>query len=92
MNRMIRQAEVDIMIAVPSHCKRNLGAKITFMMMHYALSCLDISCFCVKIHETNVPSLRLFGCKLGYERYNFAPFFDKYVLECVCESPEEIKS
>ena len=37
-NRMIRQAEVNVMIAMSSHCKCNLGVKIAFTVMHYTLS------------------------------------------------------
>jgi RimJ/RimL family protein N-acetyltransferase len=91
-NSKIRQAEVDVMIAVPSHRRRNLGAEIAFAMMHYASSHLDVSRFFAKIHETNVPSLRLFECKLGYERCNYAACFGEHELECARKSPEEMTS
>ena len=77
-SRMIRQAEVDVMMALPSHCKCSLGAKIAFTMMHSTLSCLKVSRFYAKIHKTNVLSLLLFEHKLRYERCNYATFFGKY--------------
>jgi hypothetical protein len=76
-NRMIRQAEVDVMIAVPSHRKCSLGAKIALTMMHYVSSCLGVSRFYAKIHKTNALSLQLFERKLGYERCNYAVCFGK---------------
>ena len=46
-NRMSRQAEVDAMIALSSHCKRNLGAKIAFTMMHYIT---NPNMYCIKLY------------------------------------------
>lgn len=84
------QAEIDVMIAVASHRRRDLGAEVALVMMHYAASHLSVSRFFAKVHETNVPSLRLFEIKLGYERCGYAECFSEYELVCRRESPEEM--
>jgi RimJ/RimL family protein N-acetyltransferase len=86
--RRKRQSEIDVMIALPTHRHRDLGSEIALMVMHYASSNLNVSRFYAKIHETNVSSLRLFECKLGYSRCGYAKCFGEYELECDMERPD----
>ncbi|KAL3775532.1 hypothetical protein ACHAW5_001551 [Stephanodiscus triporus] len=74
------QAEIDVMIAVASHRRRDLGAEIALVAMHYAASNLGASRFYAKVHETNEPSLRLFERKLGYERCGYADFQKRQIV------------
>ena len=89
-NNHYQQAEIDIMIALPSHRQKNLGAEIAFMIMHYAASNLHIKRFFAKIHETNVPSIQLFEKKLGYVMCEYVKCFGEYCYECKCDSSEEM--
>ena len=81
------QAELDLMIAVASHRRKNLGTECALMMMHYGATCLHLRRFFVKIKETNHASLKLFK-KVGFLECGYAACFGEYELECRCETPE----
>jgi RimJ/RimL family protein N-acetyltransferase len=85
-----RQAEIDIMIALPSHRHKNLCPEVAFMIMHYAASNLNITRFFAKIHETNVQSIQLFEKKLGYVMCEYVKCFSEYCYECKCDSSQEM--
>jgi hypothetical protein len=89
-HRCRRQAEIDIMIALPSHRHKNLGAEVAFMIMHYAASNLNIIRFFAKIHETNKQSIQLFEKKLGYVMREYVKCFSEYCYECKCDSSQEM--
>lgn len=87
-----RQAEIDVMIAVPSHRCKNIGAEVAFMAMRYGASQLNVSRFFAKIHETNAPSLRLFEKKIGFERCGYTQCFGEHELECRRNTPGEMRT
>ncbi len=84
------QAELDIMIASPRHRNKHLGMESTLMMMHYGASQLHIRRYFVKINGTNIPSLRLFQDKLGFDTVGYVECFGEYELECKCDTWEEM--
>lgn len=89
-NLLLSQAELDIMIAAPSHRHKNLGTELALMMMHYGASNLGIRRFFVKIKESNASSLKLFKEKLGFVQCAYAECFGEYELECKLESADEM--
>lgn len=86
----LSQAELDIMIAAPTHRHKNLGAELALTMMHYAATRLQIRRFFVKIKETNHSSLRLFKEKLGFLECAYVKCFGEYELECKCDTSSEM--
>jgi RimJ/RimL family protein N-acetyltransferase len=85
-----QQAELDIMIASPTHRSKNIGTEATLLMMHYAASHLHIRRFFVKIQKSNLPSLHLFRDKLQFEQVGYVECFEEYELECKCDTWEEM--
>lgn len=86
----LTQAELDIMIAKPSHRHKNLGTELCLQIMHYGASFLQIRRYFVKIHESNTSSLKLFRDKLGFVQCAYAECFGELELEVKCESAEEM--
>ncbi|KAL7509538.1 hypothetical protein ACHAWX_000763 [Stephanocyclus meneghinianus] len=84
------KAELDLMIAKPSHRHKGIGAELALMMMHFGASVLKIRHFFVKIKDTNTASLRLFRDKLGFSQCAYAECFREYELECKCKTPLEM--
>ena len=86
------QAELDIMIAAPSHRHKNLGTPLALLLMHYGASSplLQITRYFVKIHETNASSLKLFRDKLGFVQCGYTECFGEIELEVRCESADEM--
>ena len=89
-NELLTQAELDIMIAEPSHRHKNLGVELVLTMMHYGASHLGIKRFFVKIDEKNQSSLKLFKEKLGYVEYAYVKCFSQHELEVKCKSSSEM--
>jgi len=89
-NELLTQAELDIMIAEPSHRHKNLGVELVLTMMHYGASHLGIKRYFVKIDEKNQSSLRLFKEKLGYVEYAYVACFNQYELEVRCETSRQM--
>ena len=87
---IVHQAELDLMIARPSHRHKGLGAELVLTMMHYGASVLTIRRFFVKIKDTNTSSLRLFRDKLGFSLCAYAECFGEYELECKCKTALEM--
>ena len=87
----LNQAELDIMIARPSHRYKGLGTELALMMMLYGASALGIRRFFVKIKDTNTSSLRLFRDKLGFVECAYAECFGEYEFECKHESAADMK-
>eukprot|EP00804_Cyclotella_cryptica_P012456 CCRYP_019962-RA/>CCRYP_019962-RA protein AED:0.00 eAED:0.00 QI:511/-1/1/1/-1/1/1/155/234 len=87
---IVQQAELDVMIARPSHRNKGLGAELALIMMHYGASVLKITRFFVKIKDTNASSLRLFRDKLGFSQCAYAECFGEYELERKCKSASEM--
>mmetsp|Transcript_27118 Transcript_27118/g.55763 ORF Transcript_27118/g.55763 Transcript_27118/m.55763 type:complete len:353 (+) Transcript_27118:26-1084(+) len=86
----LTQAELDIMIAKPSHRHKNLGTELCLQIMHYGASNLHIRRYFVKIHESNTSSLKLFRDKLGFVHCAYAECFGELELEVKCESAKEM--
>ena len=74
-------AEIEIMIADEASRGKGIGCEALRLMMNYAVSCLHITRFFAKIHETNETSLKLFETTLGYRRVNYAAAFQEWELE-----------
>ncbi len=83
---VLTQAELDIMIAKPSHRNKNLGTELCLQIMHYGASQLNIKRYFVKIHESNTSSLKLFREKLGFVQCAYAECFGELELEVRCKS------
>lgn len=81
-----QQAELDIMIASPTHRSKNIGTEASLLMMHYAASHLHIRRFFVKIQKSNLPSLHLFRDKLQFEQVGYVECFEEYELEIKCDT------
>ena len=77
-------AELEIMIAEKDARGKGIGKEAVQLMMHYGLtcSCLGITRFFVKIHETNLVSLKLFEL-LGFVEVNYVPAFQEHELAFV---------
>ena len=88
--RLLSQAELDLMIAAPSHRHKNLGTELALMMMHYGAKYLQIRRFFVKIKENNHSSLKLFKEKLGFVQFAYVACFGEYELECKCDNSEQM--
>ncbi len=86
----LSQAELDLMIAAPTHRSKNLGTEIALTMMHYGATHLNIRRYFVKVHETNVASLKLFKDKLGFEECAYVKCFGEYELECKFDTASDM--
>lgn len=59
------EAEIDVMIAVPSSRRKGLASEAVRLMMHYAHRHLKVTRFIAKIKSRNVPSQNLFT-RIGF--------------------------
>ena len=84
------QAELDLMIARPSHRGKNIGAEAALSMMRYGAEALGMRRYFVKIGEDNLPSLRLFRDKLGFVPCGYAECFGEVELECKRRDAKEM--
>ncbi|KAL2340377.1 hypothetical protein Fmac_008317 [Flemingia macrophylla] len=73
-------AEVEIMIAEPKSRRKGLGKESIIMMMTFAIEKLGITCFQVKIGESNGASLDLFQ-KLGFVETSYSSIFKEVRVE-----------
>ena len=86
----LSQAEIDIMIAKPSHRHKNLGTELVLSIMHYGALYLGIKRYFVKINEKNTSSLRLFRDKLEFEECAYVKCFGEYELECKFDTSNDM--
>ena len=88
--QLLSQAELDIMIAKPSHRHKNLGTELVLSIMHYGALYLGIKRYFVKINEKNTSSLHLFKDKLEFEECAYVKCFGEYELECKFDTSNDM--
>jgi len=89
ISKEVKQAELDVMIAVKNFRRKGCGIEATWMMMLYGAEQLGIQKFFVKVKEKNIISINLFK-KLGFKESNYAECFKEYEYEISCDSSEEM--
>lgn len=88
--KVIKNAELDVMIAVENFRREGIGTEATLLMMVYGIEKLGIERFFVKIKGSNTASRALFEHKLGFVECNYAACFDEYELEYKVDNEERI--
>ena len=75
---VIKQAELDIMIAEKSAQGKGMGSEASRIMMLYGAECLGIRRYFAKIKKENNASITLFGDRLKFVECNYVECFGEY--------------
>lgn len=78
------------MIAEQSHRHQNYVTELALSIMHYGTLHLGIKRYFVKIHESNIPSIKLFRDKLKFVQCGYVKCFGEYEFECKCETVHDM--
>jgi RimJ/RimL family protein N-acetyltransferase len=80
------QAEIDIMVAVPTSRGKGIGREAVVLTMQYARENIPgLRRFFCKINADNVASRTLFEQKLGFRQCDYAECFQQYEYELTYE-------
>ena len=83
------QAEIDIMIAVPSARGKGMGKEATVAMALYALQELNVQRIFCKINQDNTASIELFK-SIGFVQCDYAECFRQIEMELKLSKSEMI--
>ncbi|XP_031170956.1 N-acetyltransferase 9 [Sander lucioperca] len=79
-------AELEVMIAEPSHRGKGIGKEVTRMMMSYGVTKLGVKKFEVKIGLDNQVSVAMFK-KLHFQEVSVCKVFKEVTLEMMVDEP-----